>query len=278
MTKRKYIRLSGSIIFRLLLILLPYSAYSQDNFPVGSKPAALANAYVMESDLWSVFHNQAGLGSYKNLSIGFHHENKFIVNEYSLHALAFTVPVKPGTFGLSYSYFGFDEYNESKIGLGFGKTFGPSFSAGVQLNMHRIFILGDYGNRNSLSVEGGIQYKPAENVSLGIHVFNPTRSKISPYDQDTIPTIFRAGISYTPYKKLWLGLETQKTFDRELQIKAGVQYQVIQSLYLRTGIVTNPVQNTFGVGYEIDWASADIAFTHHQILGFTPHFTFQFKL
>ena len=104
-----------------------------------------------------------------------------------------------------------------------------------------------------------------------------TKAKISPYDQDTIPTILRTGLSYKPWEKLWLGLETEKTLDKELRIKAGLEYRVIESLFLRTGIITNPVQNTFGIGYEIAWASADIAFTHHEILGFTPHFTFQFK-
>ncbi len=72
-------------------------------------------------------------------------------------------------------------------------------------------------------------------------------------------------------------METEKSLDQELQVKAGVEYRVIESLFLRTGIITNPVKNTFGIGYEIAWASADIAFTRTEILGFTPHFTFQFK-
>ena len=278
MLKGKYFKISGKlIIVPAFFLFFPVLTFSQYNFPLGSRAAALANAYVTESDIWSVYHNQAGLGSYNHFAIGFHHENKFLVKEQSLHAIALTVPVKPGTIGLSYSYFGFDQYNESKIGLGFGKTFGEKFSAGVQLNLHRIFTLGDYGDRNSLSVEGGIQYQPVKSVKIGIHVFNPTKSKISPYDQDTIPTILRAGINYKPQEKLWLSLETEKTLNQELRIKGGVEYNFIKSLFLRTGIVTNPVQNTFGIGYEIDWVSADIAFTHHEILGFTPHFSFQFK-
>jgi hypothetical protein len=274
---RKYIITPGNT-FLVLLIILPSVIYSQNNFPLGSKPAALANTFVMESDLWSVSHNQAGLGSLDHFAIGFHHENKFLLKEESLHALALAVPVKPGTFGLSYSYFGYEEYNESKIALGFGKTFGKSFSAGIQLNWHRIYIMGDFGNRNTLSVEGGIQYKPVEKVRIGAHLFNPTRSKLSPHDQDTIPTIYRAGVSYRPFEKIWLGIETEKTLGKELRLKSGIEYNIIPGLFLRTGIVTNPVQNTFGIGYEVAWARADIAFTHHQILGFTPHFTIQFRL
>lgn len=277
-------RVKGKHTYAVIrLFLLPaivsflfYPLYSQFNFPLGSRPAALANTYVMESDIWSVSHNQAGLGSYKHFAIGFHHENRFIVKEQSLHALALIVPVKSGTFGLSYSYFGFKEYNESKIGLGFGRTFGKRFSAGIQLNLHYLFLIEDYGNRNSLTVEGGLQYKPVDKIAFGLHVFNPTMSTISPYKQDTIPTTMRTGISFKPYKNLWLGFETEKSLDTELRLKGGIEYQVIESLFIRTGIITSPVQNTFGLGYEISWAKADIAFTRHEILGLTPHFTFQF--
>ena len=110
------------------------------NFPIGTRPAGLANTYVMQSDLWSVYHNQAGLGFHDKMSLGFHHENRFVAEEFSLHALAFTYPFKPGTFGISYSYFGYEDYNVSKIGLGFGKHFGSSLAAGVQLNYHYTFI------------------------------------------------------------------------------------------------------------------------------------------
>jgi hypothetical protein len=263
-------------LLQVLIFILIVPVSSQNNFPLGSKPAALANAFVMESDLWSVFHNQAGLGSYKKFAAGFHHENKFLVQEYSLHALAITIPVNPGTIGVSYSYFGYTKYHESKIGLGFGKTFGKKFSAGVQLNYHYLFISGDSDNRNSLSVEGGLQYRPIEEIAFGIHLFNPTMASLSSYDQDTIPTTLRTGISIKPFRQLWLAVETEKSLDTELRFKTGIEYMAVESLYLRTGIVTSPFQSTFGLGYEIPWARVDIAFTMHEVLGLTPHFTFQF--
>ncbi|HYW95048.1 MAG TPA: hypothetical protein VE870_05635, partial [Bacteroidales bacterium] len=132
-----------------------------NNFAIGSRPAAMANAYVMESDIWSVYHNQAGLGFYPHFAVGFHHENKFVLKEFALHALGITLPTKQGTFGLSYRYYGYSKYNESKIGLGFGRQFGNGFAAGVQLNLHHVYQESEFGNRNALTVEGGIQYKPA---------------------------------------------------------------------------------------------------------------------
>lgn len=231
----------------------------------------------MESGVWSVQHNQAGLGFYPHFSVGFHHENKFVTPENNLHAVALTYPVNAGTFGLSYSYYGYSAYNESKIGLAFGKQFGNGFSAGIQLNYHYTFLLNEFGNRSTLSFEGGIQYKAGDHVILGAHLFNPTRARIS-YLQDTIPTVFRTGLSVTPLETVKLLIQVEKRLDKPLRLQSGLEYQLLESLFLRGGIMTNPFISTFGLGYEMYRISADIAFSKHPILGFTPHFSFQVQI
>jgi hypothetical protein len=82
--------------------------------------------------------------------------------------------------------------------LAFGKNFGEKFSAGVQVNYHYIYIFNEYENRNALTAEGGIQYKPSKTLRIGIHVFNPSRSRLAPMNLDTLITTMRAGISYSP--------------------------------------------------------------------------------
>jgi len=269
------------IIFFILLINLFFqkSLAANDNHPIGTRSAGMANAYVMIWDIWSVYHNQAGLAAIENLTIGFHHENKFIVPQYGLQALALVVPTKSGTFGLTYSYFGFSKYNESKFGLAFGRSFGKAFSVGIQLDYLNTYIAEEYGNQGALTVEGGILAEPIENFFIGAHIYNPIKAKISTYDIEKIPTIFRVGLGYNFADKLFFGIETEKDLDTKSVFKAGIEYRIPENLFLRTGILTNPTQFTFGLGYEIKGLKADIAFTKHQILGFTPHFSiiYEFK-
>jgi hypothetical protein len=262
----------------LYFLFLAQNLKAQDNFPVGSRAAALANAVVMDTGLWAISHNQAGLGNYKNFSIGFHHENKYVVKEHSLHSLALSVPVKGGTLGFIYSYFGYLKYNENKIGFAFGKSFGGKISAGVQLNYHYVYNEGEYENLHAVTVEGGIQYKPINTIRIGIHLFNPSQSKLSPTNLDTLITTLRAGVSYSPIEKLWMAIETEKNLSYHLRIKSGIEYEVTEGLFLRTGILTHPVQNTFGLGFQIGRINADVAFSHSQTLGFTPHFSMHAKL
>jgi hypothetical protein len=251
---------------------------AQENFPIGARPAALANAVVMESDIWSVSHNQSGLDEYHQLSIGFYHENKFIVDEYAIDALGITLPVESGTFGLSYTYFGYSKYNESKMGLAFGKSFGDKFSAGIQMNYHFVYIDGEYENRHALTVEGGIQYKPIDAIRIGIHVFNPTRSHFQPVNVDTLVTTLRTGISYSPAEKLWMAVEVEKSIYYHLRVKSGIEYEILKGIFLRTGIITQPFKNTFGLGFNIKRVSADVAFSQTETLGLSPHFSMQVRL
>jgi len=256
-----------------LLLAGPVVSGSHDNYPLGSRFAAMRNASVMLPDLWSVSHNQAGLGWIKNLSVGFHHENKFIIPEYALQSLALAVPTRPGTIGLNYSYFGYSKYHESKIGLSFGRAFGEFFAAGIQLDYLNTFIAEEYGNQGTLAIEGGIIGKPLDFLYIGAHVFNPTRTTISNYDDEPVPTIIRVGIGVQLFEMVFLGIETEKELDHKPINKAGIEFEPVNNLFLRAGISANPTQSSFGIGYALKGFRADIAFTVHQQLGLTPHFT-----
>ena len=54
---------------------------------------------------------------------------KYGIKELSHGALALALPTNAGTFGLSYSYFGYSKYNESKIGLAYAKKLFEKISA-----------------------------------------------------------------------------------------------------------------------------------------------------
>ena len=263
-------------LFICCILILPLNA-ANDNYTLGSRSAGLANATVMLPHLWSVHHNQAGLAFLNKISLGFHHENKFIRPQLSLKSFAAVIPTKPGTMGFSYSYFGCSLYHETKIGLSFGKALGKSFAAGIQLDYLHTFIAEEYGNQGNLAVEAGILAMPFKNLFIGAHVFNPTRTKISSYNEERVPTIIRAGIGYKFAGKIFIGIETEKELESRPIYKSGIEFMFLENLFIRTGISTNPTQNTFGIGYSYKGIKADLAFTYHQQLGLTPHFSLMFS-
>ncbi|MCF8374179.1 MAG: hypothetical protein K9H64_21330 [Bacteroidales bacterium] len=244
-----------------------------ENYPVGARQSAMGNAAVMRPDLWSLWHNQAGLGFLKKTTFGLHYENKFIIDQYGYHAFGLAVPSKYGTIGLAISYFGYTLYNEKKFGLAYSRAFGDRFSFGLQIDYLHTHIDQDYGSKGAAVFEAGIMAQPIENLYIGVHVYNPTQVKMAITDEELIPTIYRFGLGYSILDRAFIAVEYEKDIDFETRFKAGIEYEAVKNFYLRTGILTEPFENSFGLGYVYGNIHADIAFTNDPILGLTPHFS-----
>lgn len=263
----------------LLLVFLPLHVLATgENFPIGARSAGMGHASVTLSDLWSVHHNQAGLAQLEAVEAGFFYESRFTLNELSLRGGAIAVPTKSGTFGLSASSFGFTAYNESKYGLAYGRQLGEKLSFGLQLNYHSIRIAENYGNRNAVSVEAGVLAKLNSKLTVGAHLYNPNRAKISDFDNERIPTILRLGMNYRFSDKVIIAVETEKDVDHTAVLRVGIEYRLNDFLYLRGGIGTNPTLSSFGFGLNLKQFKLDLSNSFHQVLGHTPQLslTYQF--
>ncbi len=267
------------ILLLILSIVIPISAGAAVNFPLGARFAGMANSCVVMQDIWCVAHNQAGLAYLPNATLSAYHENRFFIKEYNLSALAIAVPTKPGTFAVSYSFFGYSKYHEAKAGLAYSKSFGEKLSCGIQLDYFSKFIQNEYGRGRSVAVEGGILYQPVKNFYAAFHVFNPNGSKISEYNNERLPTIVRFGLGYHFKQKVTLVAETEKQTHIKAYYKFGMEYAACKTFFFRAGISNNPLYAySFGFGMVMKKIIFDIASSYHQVLGFTPfsNLTFTF--
>lgn len=262
-------------IFIIIFIFSNFLTFA-DNYPTGSREAGMGNADVTLHDVWSVQNNQAGLALVDKMAIGFHFENKYITPTLGLKALAYALPTSQGTFGVDITYFGYSNYNESKIGLAYARKFSDYLSIGVQLDYLNYFIADSYGNKGTAVAEIGILSNPIDKLSFGVHIFNPTLAQVADYNNERIPTIVRFGLGYEFSDKFLMTAETEKDIDFKSRYKIGLEYFIVDNLALRTGILTNPFENSFGVGYVKNKISVDLAFTNNKILGITPHVSFQY--
>ena len=241
----------------------------EDNNPVGARSAAMANASVGLSDVWSNQHNQAALAFVRNISGGAYYENKFMLKELSTKAAALALPVRGGTFGLLASSFGYRLYSENKYALSFAKAIGEKFSMGISMDYLNVMLGEGYGKKEMLVAEMGMLSKPLKNLTIGVHVYNPTRTKIAEYNGERIPTIFRFGGNYSFSDKVLLAIETEKDMAYKTVFKTGLEYKPLNALYLRAGISTNPVLSSFGFGMRLKNFQLDVSSHYHQLLGFS---------
>ena len=108
-------------------------------------------------------------------------------------------------------------------------------------------------------------------------MYNPNRAKLGgPYDEE-VPTVFKAGLGYVFNDKVVMTGEVSKDIDRPEQYHAGIEYQPVKALYLRTGISTGPTKAHFGAGLRIKQLELDIAAVLRSQLGLTPMLNLNYR-
>lgn len=249
--------------------------------PQGGRGNAMGNASVALTDFWALQNNQAGLAGYSSLAGSFYYQNSYLVKELGLRSGGFVFPTNTGVFGLSYQYFGYTQYNESKIGLAYAKSLGNGFAAAVQLDYIAYKLSGDYGHNSIFTFEIGIQKKLSEKIVIGAHAFNPIRAKLTDDPEERVPAIYRLGITYSVSNDLILVLETEKDLDYKPLVRGGLEYRIAKMAFARLGYSSVPALTgsenlsvssmyTFGFGLKFGQLDVDFAASMNQTLGWSP--------
>lgn len=274
-----YFSMRKSLLTLSILIFGFSISYSIENYPAGARSRALSNAFISVSDVWSTFHNQAGIARIQTLSAGFYYESRFMVDELSLAAGTLIQPTKSGNFGVAFYQFGKGSFKENKIGLSYAMNLSERFSAGIQLDYFSQRFPEDERSKGFVTFEAGAVYSPNNKLFLGAHVFNPILSGIeTPEGKQKTPAVFRFGGHYRFDEMLMLIAEIQKDTENPVSIKTGIEFSLVQNLALRFGVSGKPFNYTAGLGYKIGKVTTDIAFGYHGNLGITPAVSLQFEL
>ena len=254
------------LLISLISFINPAKA-GNENYSLGARSAGIANASVCLTDIWAVHHNQAAMADLKDIEAAIFYENKFLVKELGLKAVAFVLPTKGGVFGFSLSQFGYQLYKESKVGLAYSKKFGDILSAGVQMDYLNTYIAEGYGSKGDFAAEAGLRAKLTKGLYIGFHAYNFNRAKLADYNNEHIPVIFRLGLQYSFSDKVFLAAETEKDIDFKPVFKTGIEYHAVKQVYFRIGIATNPLMNTFGFGMDFNRIRVDLAASMDPVLG-----------
>ena len=179
------------------------------------------------------------------------------------------MPLNHGCFGVSVQKLGDALYSEQMAGVAFSHKI-SHVQLGVKANYVQIHI-SDLGTKGVLAMEFGGIASITPQLFFGAHVYNFNQAKLASYQDERIPTVMKTGLSYRPISQLMLNLEAQKDIDFPATVKAGVEYEIIKHLYLRTGISTKPSINHFGFGLHKKKFHFDYALRTHTTLRLSHH-------
>ncbi len=242
------------------------------NFYGGARSAALSNAVIMSPKL-AYMQNQASLGWLDNKSISIYSTYRPGLPQLSVFGAEGHVDLWGGGFGIQVQRFGYEVYNENKIGLGYGKNLGDHFSAGVQFSYLYTDLSGAYKSYHSLVAEAGVQAKFGEKWMFGVHVYNPTLSKTGSYEDEVPETILRAGAGVQVNEEFLISAEAEKHIDKEINFRMGFDYEFDMGLNFQAGFQTYPRQFSIGAGYEFNQFAIQLAVTSNTYLEPGTHFS-----
>jgi len=220
-------------------------------------------------DVFSFHSNQAALARIKISSVGIYGEKRFLLNELGLYDAAAALPTSSGNFGLDVRYYGFSNYNESQVGLAYGRSLGSKLDVGVQFNYYNVRIAG-YGNAPAINFEVGAIFHLTDNLNAGLHAYNPVGGSLGKNNEEKLASAYSAGIGYDASEKFFVSIEIEKEENKPVNINTGLQYKFLPQLLTRIGIATATSSLYLGLGFGLRSLRFDVTASYHPQLGVTP--------
>jgi hypothetical protein len=237
--------------------------------PVAAPYPGLGAYSIAHADVFSFIANQASLAQLKNMSAGFYGERRFLLSELNYYSAAIGLPTPSGNFGLQLGYFGFSDYNETQIGLAYGRKLGTKVDIGVQFDYNSLQISG-YGKTSALNFQLGTVLHLSERIHAGFHAYNPVGGKFGNDKQEKLASVYTIGWGYEASDKFFISTEIQKEENRPVNVNAGFQYKFLPQLSIRAGVATATSVVYVGVGLQLRSFRVDITTSHHPQLGISP--------
>ncbi|WP_318347568.1 hypothetical protein [Aquipluma nitroreducens] len=265
----------------LLFVLIFFTSgecMAQDVFVSGSRYQALSDASVGLSDCWSVFGNQAGLAGIQRPTVGGSFQNRFLVNELSTRSGLIVYPIQSSVFAFSLSQFGQIPFRQGKYGLAFARKVTPKLNFGLQFNGYRLFLSEENRSVSSFGAELGAQYLFTDRFVVGFHVMNPYRTGVK-LSSGTFryPSRINIGSFYRLSDLFNLTTELENDFEDHFIMKTGIEYCILEKLFLRAGVAGKPYQLSGGIGFQVKRLTLDLATVYNQYLGNSPSVSFQYQ-
>jgi hypothetical protein len=252
----------------LVLGMLPVHAQSI-RYPVSLPYISLTAYSIHQNDPFSFAANQAALAGSKQTGIGIYGEQRYLLTATGAYAAAVAVPTAMGNFGIRLNYAGFKNFNESGAGLAYAKRLGKQIDIGIQFNYYS-YRVPAYTNASSVNVEAGLLYHFSDKLNGGIHVYNPTGSKLGKSGEERLPAIYKFGLGYDASDNFFTAIEMLKEEDKPVTINAGFQYLFARQFFVKGGFISETSAVYVGAG--IGWTNVriDVATSYHPQLGFSP--------
>ena len=220
-------------------------------------------------DPFSMIINPASLAGVRTAGAGVFGERRFLLNAFNQYTAVAALPTQSGSFGLQADYFGYQNYNESQLGLAYGRSLGKKVDVGVKFNYFNLRIPNNI-NASTFHFEAGVRMHLTDKLHAGFSVYNPVGGVLNKAADEKIASLFRGGFGYEASDRFFIMAEMVKEENKPVTVNAAFQYSVLKQLFIRGGINSLTSQPFAGVGLKWGLMRVDLATSYHPQLGISP--------
>lgn len=216
---------------------------------------------------WSLFSNVALMPTDEN-RVSFYGFRYVGIAEITDMAANLTTQTTWGTLGAGVHRYGFNLFNENRFLLAYKNNL-DRFYYGVSVSYTHIFQGGDYGSAGAIGVDLGLAAEITEDLWFGARATNLNQPSYGNTDEE-LSRELATGLSFMLTPEALITAEIVKDVLFPLSFRSGVQFEIIQSLFIRAGITTQPETYSIGFGYQSSRWDVNFALQQHNPLGLSP--------
>lgn len=218
----------------------------------------------------SSLFNPALISRENSKSVDINYFNYYGLKELGTVNVAFSYPNDFLSAGVDISSFGYDQYRESMFRLFLGKPLGERWSIGISLQYTLLQTKLMEESPQYLSADVGILFTPVEKLLIGMLIQDFPSVEILKKNADIESIIYyslQIGFQWEVINNLLIVGNAETDKQTTVSGRIGIEYQLIDHFYVRTGIRTTPLLPTLGVGYWLSGFVVDVAVHYHPVLG-----------
>lgn len=256
--------LLGVLVLGIFGIFNPLRAQTS----LGATSVAMGQTGVAIPDAnWSLFSNVALMPTDEN-RVSFYGFRYVGIAEITDMAANVTTQTNLGTVGIGVHRYGFNLFNENRFLLAYKNSL-DRFHYGASVSYTHIFQGGDYGAAGAIGFDLGLAAEITEDLWFGARATNLNQPSYGDTDEELAREL-ATGLSYQLTAEALVTAEIVKDVMFPLSFRSGVQFEIIQSLFIRAGITTQPETYSFGFGYQSSRWDVNFALQQHNPLGLSP--------
>lgn len=190
------------------------------------------------------------------------------------------IPIsKHNTLGVNYQYYGSSTYNEQEATLGYGLRTGRNAALGLSLHyLHSGTEDAHYSPIDILTFSASGIWIIGRKAKIGAHIFNPFSVSFNEDAFLNLPSQYRLGVSYKLSSNLNSLAEIEAINFQRARMHCGLEYNWLETIDSRIGLATNPIEYSFGLGYNNKQLSINLAFLSNLYRGYSSMLSFSYQL